>query len=151
MISFSEGAIYDAQIELAMAILLPIILLLIGLPLVFLVCRWRHRRRMDELNARERFLTYTGDLRAEHVGDSTLQVSHVSVSFTGNFQSQGPCWTSVRCFSVICSCRNFGNKLHLPLFSSLPVDCKASWTLLMLEMEFSGFGGQYHTCWCTGS
>ena len=23
-------------------------------------------------------------------------------------------------------------------------------TLLMLEMEYSGFGGQYHACWCTG-
>ena len=24
-------------------------------------------------------------------------------------------------------------------------------TLLMLEMEYSGFRGQYHACWCTGS
>ena len=24
-------------------------------------------------------------------------------------------------------------------------------TLLMLEMEYSGFGGQYHACWCSGS
>ena len=23
-------------------------------------------------------------------------------------------------------------------------------TLLMLETEYSGFGGQYHACWCTG-
>ena len=25
------------------------------------------------------------------------------------------------------------------------------WILLMLETEYSGFGGQYHACWCTGS
>ena len=24
-------------------------------------------------------------------------------------------------------------------------------TLLMMEMEYSGFGRQYHPCWCTGS
>ncbi len=46
-----------------------------GIPVVFLVCRWRHRRRMDQLNSRERFLDYNPtDLHAEHVGDSTLQV-----------------------------------------------------------------------------
>ena len=57
-----------------MAILLPVLLLIVGIPLIFVVCRWRHRRRMDELNARERFLSYEGDIRAEPVGDSTLQV-----------------------------------------------------------------------------
>ena len=44
--------------------------------MIFLICRWRHRRRMDQLNSRERFLDYNpSDIHAEHVGDSTLQVT----------------------------------------------------------------------------
>ena len=47
-----------------------------GIPMIFLICRWRHRRRMDQLNSRERFLDYTpSEIHAEHVGDSTLQVT----------------------------------------------------------------------------
>lgn len=61
--------------QLVIAILLPIVLLLIGIPAIFFVCRYRHERRMRELEARERFLSTEGDVfRAEHVGDSTLQV-----------------------------------------------------------------------------
>ena len=29
--------------------------------------------------------------------------------------------------------------------------CRSILTLLMLEMEYSNFGGQYHACWCPGS
>ena len=29
-------------------------------------------------------------------------------------------------------------------------DVRQGLTLLMLEMEYSGFGGQYHACWCPG-
>ena len=37
--------------------------------MIFLICRWRHRRRMDQLNSRERFLDYTpSEIHAEHVG-----------------------------------------------------------------------------------
>ena len=65
----------NPSIQLACAILLPTALLLIGIPLIFLICRHRHQRRMRELEARERFLTADEDLlRAEHVGESTLQV-----------------------------------------------------------------------------
>ena len=70
--------LYDAQAQLAMAVMLPLLMLIIGIPLIFVLCRWRHRRRMDELNARERFLSYEGDIHAEPVGDSTLQVSLVT-------------------------------------------------------------------------
>ena len=50
----------------------------VGIPMIFLICRWRHRRRMDQLNSRERFLDYNpSDIHAEHVGDSTLQVSYM--------------------------------------------------------------------------
>lgn len=66
--------IYSAQIQLALAILLPLLLLVIGIPLIFILCRWRHKRRMQQLNARERFLGYSGDINAEPVGDNTLQV-----------------------------------------------------------------------------
>ena len=68
----------DPRIQLVLAILSPTLLLFIGCPLVFLLCRYRHRRRMDALSSRERILgayNVNGDLRAEQAGDSTLQVA----------------------------------------------------------------------------
>jgi hypothetical protein len=67
----------NPHVQLALAILSPTLLLVIGCPLVFLVCRWRHRRRMAALSARERILgayTFDGELRAEQAGDNTLKV-----------------------------------------------------------------------------
>ena len=71
----AANLLFDASVQLALAIMLPVVFLLIGIGLGCLVCRCRHRRRMDEINARERFLGYAnGDILAEHVGDNTLQV-----------------------------------------------------------------------------
>ncbi|KAI0222788.1 Activin receptor type-1 [Lamellibrachia satsuma] len=63
----------DIQLQLAMVILLPMLLLVVGIPLILFICRYRHRQHMDELSARERFLNYDGDIHAEPIGDSTLQ------------------------------------------------------------------------------
>ena len=72
------GSVFlDPHVQLALAILSPTLLLFIGCPLVFLLCRCRHRRRMNALSARERILgayNVNGDLTAEQAGDNTLQV-----------------------------------------------------------------------------
>ena len=70
----------DIQLQLAMVILLPMLLLVVGIPLILFVCRYRHRQHMDELSARERFLNYDSDIHAEAIGDSTLQVACFLVS-----------------------------------------------------------------------
>ena len=69
----------DSQVQLALAVVLPIFAVIIALPVILILCRVRHRRRMEELNVHERILDYSnGDgLRAEHVGDSTLQVEQI--------------------------------------------------------------------------
>ena len=64
----------DIQLQLALVILLPMVVLFLGILLILFLCRYRHRQHMDELSARERFLHYDGDIEAEAIGDSTLQV-----------------------------------------------------------------------------
>ena len=70
------GQVYsvDMQLQLALVILLPIVVLFLGVLLILFLCRYRHRQHMDELSARQRFLHYDGDIEAEPIGDSTLQV-----------------------------------------------------------------------------
>ncbi|ELT90987.1 hypothetical protein CAPTEDRAFT_109715, partial [Capitella teleta] len=77
----------NTHMQLAVAILSPTLLLIVGCPLVFLLCRWRHRRRMDALTARERVLgayDFNGDLRAEQAGDSTLKDMYESSQSSGS-------------------------------------------------------------------
>ena len=71
----------STELKLCLAIVVPFMVLMLSLSTILVMCRWRHNRKMAELIARERFLPVHGDhgdLRGQHVGDSTLLVSEIA-------------------------------------------------------------------------
>lgn len=75
---------YAVQVQLGVSVALPLLVLVVGVPLVLWLCRRRHKRRMQELDARERFLhrcchddatAGPNGIQVQHVGEHTLQVS----------------------------------------------------------------------------
>ena len=70
-----NSSVLSTELKLCLAIVVPFMVLMLCLSVILILCRWRHNRKMAELVARERFLPVHGELRGEHVGDSTLLVS----------------------------------------------------------------------------